>query len=456
MINFKKQFFMKFLFMICLLFSLIDCQSQSTFVSKKEKPNIIVFYIDDMGYSQPSSYGGTLIKTPNIDLLSKKGMSFSNGYATGPICSPSRVGILTGRYQARTGHDGISSKPGCELNINEVTIAQRLKTLGYTTGIVGKWHLGDATPNYLPLKRGFDYFYGHSGNINENRGMGYIDGDKSITFPSHPITSETWANKSTEFIESSKSKNKDAPFFLFLSFNAIHTPIVAKEETLEKLSYIKDVNARTYAGLILEADDAIGKVMNKLRELNLEENTLIYFISDNGGAYRFAEMDGLRGRKWYLFEGGIRVPFVVQWLGHIPEGLVSDEPVIQLDVLPTCISAAGGSVDASWNIDGKNLLPLLTGNNKQLHRDALYWRFGTQFAIRQGDWKLVKALKTQDKPMLVNLTKDKGETIDLSLQFPDKYEELLNKWNKWNKQMESPRWEDERWDRLEFPKKKKN
>lgn len=432
---------------ILILMATVPVYSKAPYKKPDQKPNILIIYIDDMGYSQPSCYGGKLIKTPNIDQIASNGIRFTNGYVSAPICSPSRVGLLTGRYQARTGHDANSGRtPGRELDLSEVTIANLLKEQGYTTGIIGKWHVGETELAHLPLARGFDYFVGHGGNINEMRGRQYVEGNESVDFPPHPITSETWGKRAVEFI----SEHQEDPFFLYLAFNAIHTPIVAKKETLEQLGYIEDVRAREYAGLIKEADEAIGEVMQKIRELDLEENTLIFCISDNGGAFRLAEMDGFRGRKWYLFEGGIRVPYMVQWKGVIDPGRISDEPVIQLDVLPTALAVSGGTPAPGKELDGINLLPLLTGEKESLEREALYWRFGSQYAIRKGDWKLVKAIKTQEKPILVNLKNDPGERFDLSEEYPEIAKELQELWNEWNSQMLTPRWNDERWNREDY------
>ncbi|MFC2081071.1 sulfatase [Bacteroidota bacterium] len=438
---------MKFFIPFVTLAALLSYCPESSGKKPDKQPNILILYIDDMGYSQPSCYGGELISTPNMDQIAANGIRFTNGYVSAPICGPSRVGLLTGRYQARTGHDANSGRaPGKELDLNEVTLAEYLKKEGYKTGIVGKWHLGETELAHLPLSRGFDYYVGHGGNINEKNGRQYMKGNKSVEFPAHPITSETWGKRAVEFI----SENCNDPFFLYLAFNAIHTPIVAKEETLEKLSYIENKQARLYAGLIKEADDAIGEVMKKLRDLDLLENTLVFCISDNGGAYPIAEMNGFRGRKWYVFEGGIRVPYMVQWKGVIEPGRISDEPVIQLDVLPTALAAAGGNAAPEKELDGLNLLPLLTGKKENLGREALYWRFGSQFAIRKGDWKLVKAIKTQDKPMLVNLKNDPGERYDLAEEYPEITKELQEMWNEWNSRMKPPRWNDDRWNRDDY------
>jgi arylsulfatase A-like enzyme len=194
-------------------------------------------------------------------------------------------------------------------------------------------------------------------------------------------------------------------------------------------------------------------VLDKLRSLKLEEDTLIVLLNDNGGASADANQGGLRGNKWVLWEGGIRVPFVVQWKGRIPGGKVSAEPVIQLDVLPTALAAAGIEGKPEWKLDGVNLLPLLEGKSPKLDREALYWRFGVQFAVRQGDWKLVKAAKDL-KPVLVNLAADKAEAKDLSAEHPEKAKALLALWEKWNGGTVPPRWTDRRWDGEEARKKK--
>jgi len=213
------------------------------------------------------------------------------------------------------------------------------------------------------------------------------------------------------------------------------------------LSFIENEQARTYSGMIRETDEAIGRVMEFLQESGLEEQTIIFCISDNGGAYKLAEMNGFRGRKWYLFEGGIRVPFIVQWKAKIPGGQVIKEPVIQLDVLPTLLDLTGGLPAPGKELDGMNLLPLMTGKVDTLDREALYWRFGTQYAIRKGSWKLVKALQTQEEPMLVNLDHDPGEQVDLSDEYPELKKNLISSWQDWNEKMIPPRWEDNRWNR---------
>lgn len=421
--------------------------------SSPARPNIVVFYLDDMGWAQPGAYGGRLAPTPHMDSIATTGVRFINGYSSGCVCSPGRVGLMTGRYQARTGHDANPTRAGRELLLSEKTLAQHLKPAGYTTGIVGKWHLGDTGPEFMPLSRGFDFAMGTVGNLGEGSGPSFYRGNELIKeLQGAPVTSPVYAREACAFIESSKDK----PFFLYLSFNAVHSPVVASPHWLEKFKHLPK-REQAYAALIGEADEAIGTVMNRLRDLKLEENTLIFCISDNGGASREAEQLGLRGSKWFVWEGGVRVTWMAQWKGRFPGGRVLNDPVIQLDVLPTALAAAGAA-KPEVTLDGVNLLPLLEGKTERLEPRELYFRFGVQHAVRQGDWKLVKASKAME-PMLVNLATDPGEQKDLSAENPAKKAELTALFNTWNASMQPPRWEDLRWngdpDRKADKKKKK-
>lgn len=399
----------------------------SAFGADAPKPNVLLFYLDDMGYGDPGCYGGKLAPTPHMDSLAKNGVRFTDGYVSACVCSPSRIGLMTGRYQARTGHD---SNAG-DLALTETTIAQRMKEAGYTTGIVGKWHLGSGQDT-LPAARGFDFSLGSVGNLGgEGEKTGFYRGtDRMPKLEGAPITSPVYAREACGFIE----RSKEQPWFLCLAFNAVHNPNVASESVLARFPQLKR-HERDYAASIAEADDAIGTVLGKLRSLGLEENTLIFCISDNGDSSPFANLEGLRGHKWLVWEGGIRVPWIVQWKGRIPAARVLATPVIQLDVLPTALAASGAAVKPEWQLDGTNLLPLLQGKTEKLERGPLYWRFGPQFAIRQGDWKLVKASKSME-PMLVNLATDRGEQSDLSGEHPEKKQGLQKLWDAWNAEMQ--------------------
>jgi arylsulfatase A-like enzyme len=420
----------------------------ATAAAAARKPNVVVFFIDDMGYADLGCYGGKLAPTPHCNSLAANGVRFTDGYSSACVCSPARVGLLTGRYQARTGHDANTTRPGTELDRNEVTIAQRLKAAGYATGVVGKWHLGEGK-EYLPGSRGFDFAYGSADNLAAKKGTAdFYRGSELVKQPpEYPITSPLYAKEACAFVE----RNKDRPFFLYLAFNAVHAPRVATEATLKRFAHLPR-RQQNYAACLAECDDAVGAVLEKLRALKLEEDTLVFLLNDNGGASADANQGGLRGNKWVLWEGGIRVPFVVRWKGRIPAGKVSGQPAIQLDVLPTALAAAGVESRPEWKLDGVNLLPLLEGKVAKLDRDALYWRFGVQFAVRRGDWKLVKAGKDL-KPVLVNLAADKAEAKDLSAEHPDRAKALLDLWEKWNEGNKPPRWTDRRWDGEDARKK---
>jgi arylsulfatase A-like enzyme len=417
---------------------LASCLSSAA-LAKEGKPNIVIFYLDDMGWAQPGAYGGKLAPTPNMDRIAADGVRFTNGYSSGCVCSPGRVGLMTGRYQARTGHDANPTREGRELLLSEKTMAQHLKPAGYTTGIVGKWHLGDTAPEFMPPARGFDFSMGTVGNLAEGKGPSFYRGSELLQeLEGAPVTSPVYAREACGFIDANKVK----PFFLYLSFNAVHSPVVASPHWLEKFKHL-DKRQQGYAALIGEADEAIGTVMTKLRDLKLEENTLLFVISDNGGASPEAEQMGLRGRKWFVWEGGIRVTWMAQWKGTIPGNRVVNDPVFQLDVLPTSLAAAGAE-KPPVELDGVNLLPLLKDETDKLAPRELYFRFGVQHAVRQGDWKLVKASKDME-PMLVNLSTDPGEQKDLSAENPAKKAELVALFDKWNASMQPPRWEDQRW-----------
>ncbi len=413
-------------------------------------PNIVVFLLDDMAWAQPGCYGGKLAPTPNIDALAAQGVRFTQGYSSGCVCSPGRVGLLTGRYQARTGHDANPHDAGEDLPLSETTMAQRLKAIGYRTALVGKWHLGVSAPEFLPTARGFDFAMGTTGNLGEGKGPSFFRGKELLPeLEGAPVTSPVYAREACQWVEA----NRETPFFLLLSFNAVHSPNVASPKWLEKFASLPKREA-AYAAMIAEVDECIGTVMETLRALSLEENTLIFCLSDNGGANAAGEQLGLHGRKWTVWEGGTRVSWIAQWKGRIPAGQVSKEPVIQLDILPTALAAAGVGATEDAQLDGVNLLPYLEQKQTRVERPALFWRFGVQYAVRQGDWKLVKA-GLNLPPMLCNLASDPGEQTDLTEQHPEKAKELQTLWDQWNAAMQPPRWEDRRWNGGDFRQARK-
>ncbi len=408
------------------------------------KPNIIFIVGDDMGYADVGFHGGKDIPTPHLDALAKSGTRFTNGYVSGPYCSPTRAGLLTGRYQTRFGHE--FNPTGAQgLPLTETTIADKLKAAGYRTALVGKWHLG--TGESHPQKRGFDEFFGFLGGAHD-----YFN-PNGILRGNEPAGDKTYltdalARESVAFID----RNKDTPFFLYLAFNAVHTPMQADDPRLKKFAGIADPTRRKYAAMMSALDDAVGQVLGKLKDAKLTEKTLVTFISDNGGPTMTGTTTNgssnapLRGSKRTTLEGGVRVPFVVAWPGTLPAGATDDRPVIQLDLHATALGAAGLGVKPEAKLDGVDLLPFFTTEKKKMPHDSLYWRFGQQMAIRRGEWKLVKydlaaeGGKGTSAAKLYNLATDVGEATDLAAKEPDRVRDLQAAWDTWNKGNAAPLW----------------
>jgi arylsulfatase A-like enzyme len=402
--------------------------------SNAAQPNIVIFYADDLGWGELGCQGYTKdIPTPHIDALAKNGLRFTNGYVAATYCSPSRAGLMTGRYPTRFGHEFNTVANTVGLRSDQTTIATRLKTLGYATIAVGKWHLGNQ-PENLPTKRGFDEFYGTLNNTPFFHPTNFIDSRisnevRTVTDPNF-YTTDAYADRSIDWIE----KNKSKPWFLYLPFNAQHAPLQAPKKYLERFPKITDEKRQLFAAMMASMDDAIGRVVGKIRALGQEENTLIFFIADNGGptASTTSHNGPLRGFKMTTFEGGPRVPYIAQWKGKIPAGKTYDLPVMNLDVLPTAIIAAGGKTDPSWLLDGVDLMPYLTGKPTSRPHQTLYWRYGPQWAIRHGDLKLVVSKGGSGQPELYDLATDIGESKDLASAQPAKVKELQALWDKWS------------------------
>ena len=422
------------------------------------KPNILIILADDLGYGELSCQGNPQVPTPNIDSLAKSGVRFTSGYVSGPYCSPTRAALMTGRYQQRFGHEfnpgpaeAASEKFG--LSLKEKTIGDRFKELGYATGWFGKSHLG-YKPEFHPLKRGFDEYFGFLGGAHDYLDAA-ADGHNPILRGTASVseidyTTDAFGREAVAFIE----KHHAEPWLCYLPFNAVHAPLESTQKYLSRFEQIEDKKRRTFAAMLSGMDDAVGAVLAKLRERHLEEDTLIFFFSDNGGPTPMTTSGNgaLRGFKAQTWEGGIRVPWIVRWKGHLPAGKVDDRPIIQLDVLPTALAAAGATPKPDWKLDGVNLLPYLTEKSSPPH-PALYWRFGQQIALRMGDWKLVKApgggvTRPVEQPgkantegaQLYNLKEDIGEKENLAEKFPDKAKELAAVWEKWNSELAEPTW----------------
>jgi len=419
----------------CLLRLAFVCALLTPFLSSNAaQPNIVIFYADDLGWGELGCQGFTKdIPTPHIDSLAKNGLRFTNGYVAATYCSPSRAGLMTGRYPTRFGHEFNTVANTVGLRSDQTTIATRLKTLGYATIAVGKWHLGNQ-PENRPTKRGFDEFYGTLNNTPFFHPTNFID--SRISNDVREVTDDTfyttdaYADRSLDWLE----KNKNKPWFLYLPFNAQHAPLQAPKKYLERFPKITDEKRQLFAAMLASMDDAIGRVMGKIRALGQEENTLVFFIADNGGptASTTSQNGPLRGFKMTTFEGGPRVPFIAQWKGKIPAGKTYDLPVMNLDVLPTAIIAAGGKTDPSWQLDGVDLMPYLTGKQTSRPHQTLYWRYGPQWAIRHGDLKLVVSKGGSGQPELYDLATDIGESKDLASAQPAKVKELQALWDKWS------------------------
>jgi arylsulfatase A-like enzyme len=420
-------------------------------------PNIVLLVADDMGYADIGVHGSKDIPTPSIDALAKAGVRFTDAYVTGPYCSPTRAGLLTGRYPQRFGHE-FNIGPGGEfgLPLSETTLADRLRAAGYRTAVFGKWHLG-AGEKFHPMSRGFDEFFGFLGGQHSYMDTAaqsvdpILDGRKPATAMTY--LTDALATRAVDFIRREKAR----PFLLYLAFNAVHTPMHATDKYLARFKDVKDSQRRTYAAMLSAMDDAIGRTMATIRDERLEENTLVIFFSDNGGptmpgtTINGSSNGPLRGSKRQTWEGGIRVPFIIRWKGHVPEGKTDARPIIQLDVLPTALAAAGVPLGNQSHIDGVNLLPFITGKSQGPVHEALYWRLGGMMAIRKGDWKLVK---TQEGPLpgdpsvlsdlsaaeLYNLAADIGETKNLAPTNAAKAKELANQWQRWNRELAKPLW----------------
>ncbi|MBN1901815.1 sulfatase-like hydrolase/transferase, partial [Candidatus Sumerlaeota bacterium] len=301
-------------------------------------------------------------------------------------------------------------------------------------------------PELQPLSRGFDEFFGFPGGahtymperIRDNSQNPILRGARTVEEKEY--LTDAFGREAVAFIE----KHHDKPFFLYLPFNAVHSPLQASDKYLKRFDTIEDAKRRTFLAMMAAMDENIGRVLEALRKYRLEEESLIFFISDNGGPTQQTTSSNipLRGNKGQVLEGGIRVPFIIQWKGHIPAGKIDDRPVIQLDIYPTALAAAGQTIIADWKLDGVNLLPFLTKDRDSLPHDTLYWRFNDQKAIRCGDWKLLQT-HTDPKPYLYNLSRDIGESIDLADKNPDKLKELTDAWNTWNAQLMPPLWRRE-------------
>ena len=426
------------------------------------RPNFVVLVADDLGYGDVCGYSCKGGSTPNIDSIAANGVRCTDGHVTAPVCSPSRAGFLTGRYQQRFGFEfnagGVarSHKEGLGLPTSEITLADSLKASGYATGLVGKWHLG-SQPQLQPQSRGFDEFYGflHGSNLYveplDAPGTHFVkasDEEARQTRPElnpimrgrEPVEEKRFltaaiAEEACGFIQ----RHREEPFFLYVAFNAPHTPLQITDEYYQRFAHIADERHRIYAAMVAALDDGVGSILASLKQQGLWDDTLVAFFADNGCA-TYTEAcfnDPLLGGKLTLFEGGQRVPFLVQYPGVLPKGVEYGRAISTLDLFPTFVSLAGGTMPAGR--DGVDVVPFLTGSAAGDPHEALFWRSGTNLAVRQGKWKLVN-LGRGTHVLLFDVSADIGETTDLAAQNPAKVKELSALLAAWDAQLAEPLW----------------
>lgn len=424
------------------------------------KPNIIVIIADDMGYADIGAHGCQDIPTPHIDRIAARGVRFTDAYANGSFCTPTRAALMSCRYQHRYGIEDLGGPLPAQAN----TLPERLKAAGYVTGMVGKWHLG-STEGFTPVDRGFDEFFGFVGGghqyIIQRNGKGEYNAP--ILRNREPVNeqrylTDAFGEEAAAFVErccTTKSEEPGTvnakPFFLYLAFNAVHTPMQATEKYKARFPGITDPKRRTYAAMLSAMDDAIGLVLTKLEQTGQLNNTLVVFTNDNGGPTTRNAVNGalntpLRGSKCETFEGGIRVPLLMQWPVIIEPGTTYTKPVISFDISVTALASAGA--DAS-DIDGVNLLPFLKGQKSGSPHDILFWRSRTMsnnYGARQGDWKYVCSTEGEAAPgpkqkpaqeMLFNLATDISEQHNLAAEHPDKLAELKQLYAAWSDEMDA-------------------
>ncbi|MEN6385325.1 MAG: sulfatase-like hydrolase/transferase [Phycisphaerales bacterium] len=419
------------------------------------KPNILLIVADDLGYADLGCQGQKDISTPNIDSLAENGIRFTDAYVSCPVCGPSRAGFLTGRYQNRFGYEyNIEPNSANGLPLSEKTIGDYFKALGYKTALIGKWHQGEPD-KYRPNKRGFDEFFGFLGGSHyyfPDDGRGVEQKNINWRMPLYrnnqiieekEYLTDAFARESLNFI----NKNSSDPFFLYLSFNAVHSPleVVNKYKNLFE-DKIADKKRLTYAAMLSAMDEAVGKILTAIRTNNLENDTLIFFISDNGGPTQETTSSNLplSGGKSQLLEGGIRVPMIMQWKGKLPSKIIYRKPVTSLDIIPTALAAAECK-QKNAILDGINLFPYFSEKNEVNPHETLYWRYGNAWAIRKGNYKL---LSRGEQLKLFNLSNDIAEKNDLSQTEKEKFNELKSDYDKWNSQNKKPIWDRPNYNRL--------
>ncbi len=448
-----------------------DPARATTASSGAARPNVIVIMADDLGYADISAYGVKRIATPNIDRIGNEGVKFTDAYAAAPVCAPSRAALQTGRYPGRYGFEYNNGPPARDVAENlgldrgEITIAQGLKTAGYHTGLVGKWHLG-SNDEFYPTNRGYDEFVGFlpgaTAYIDSNLPhVRYIDPpgvslsamrprgehsqviegpDRKVVHNENEYLTEYFGRRAVEYIE--RNARADAPYFLYLAFNAPHDPLVVTQKYYDRFPHIAAEENRIYAAMIAALDDAIGTVLDAVDRSGEADDTVVYFMSDNGCAAYIGGIcacEPLRGGKLSHYEGGMRVPFMVRWPARIRSGQVNRTVVSTMDVFPTSLIAAGGQLPDDRVYDGVDLMPFLSGQRSGDPHRELMWRRSPLVSIRSGDWKLWKSVDGA-YTMLFDLSADPNESNNLAESEPARVRELEAAIERWSKDLKDPSW----------------
>jgi len=421
--------------------------SSNALASKAPLPNVVIFFSDDAGYEDFGFQKSETHLTPWIDRLASMGTVFTQAYASSSVCSPSRAGLLTGRYQNRFGIEyNLPTKASAQfdldktgLPLSEVTLGDLVNSIGYQTAMIGKWHLGEGAA-FLPDQRGFDKYFGLMGGssgYHTGKAHQIVSNYKSVEVDTLPYLTDVLGDEAVSFVQS----NHDRPFFLYFPFNAPHGPLHAKPEYLEK--YAKQFTNRkraANAALTQSMDENIGKVLRTLSQLNLDENTLVIFANDNGGQ---ASQNGasnlpLNGTKGTVLEGGIKTPMIISWPGRVPAGQSYNQLVSTLDILPTVAMALNLDLPAGLIYDGVNLLPYVQGKIAQPPHETLFWQVNWASAVRHENWKLIRT--PTNETLLFDLKSDASESDDLSHKHPKLLEFLNTKLKRWQEQMSDPLW----------------
>ncbi|MGC6467475.1 MAG: sulfatase-like hydrolase/transferase [Akkermansiaceae bacterium] len=469
---------------ILLIFGLLPFAE--TLAAEGSSPNIVVLLADDLGYGELGCQGNPEIPTPHIDSIAKNGVRFTAGYVAGPNCSPSRAGLLTGRTPTRFGYEfnpigARNEEPDHGLPAKEITIAEALYDGGYTTGLIGKWHQGGAA-KFHPFRHGFDEFFGFTheghyfvpppykgvttllrrktlpggakglwmgqGGLHYHDIMGSNEPDYDANNPivrgGQPVVeteylTDALTREAVDFID----RHEDKPFFLYLAYNAVHSPLQGADAYMRKFAHIENLQRRIFAAMLANMDDSVGKVLEQIRKSGIEEDTMIFFLSDNGGPTKELTSSNLplRGGKGQMYEGALRVPFMMQWKGKVPAGVVFEKPVSSFDIFATAAANSHG-VSAPRQVEGVDLIPYLTGKDDGVPHETFFWRQGGRTALRHQDWKLVKMGSYREskgaKWELYDLATDLSEEHNLAGKESDRLAELVKIWERLNGEMSKP------------------